>query len=160
WLVNQSISLSEVSRRGCGRRSIVGRIVFCRGAGKEVLIKAVLQAIPSYTMSVFKLPKKLCKEINIILSKFWLGDCYKSLHPLVAKIFKEKYFKNTSITEAKLGNAHSLIWRSVWNSLGLLKEGLRWKVGDGPKINIWGKKWLLYMEKCLEFIGVTKGGAE
>ncbi|XP_040994374.1 uncharacterized protein LOC121240922 [Juglans microcarpa x Juglans regia] len=43
---------------------------FLSGVGNEVLIKAVLQAIRSYTMSVFKLPKKLYKEINIMLSKF------------------------------------------------------------------------------------------
>lgn len=42
--------------------------------GKEIMIKVVLQAIPSYTMSVFKLSKKLCKEINLMLSKFWWGN--------------------------------------------------------------------------------------
>ncbi|XP_041011373.1 uncharacterized protein LOC121255161 [Juglans microcarpa x Juglans regia] len=47
---------------------------FLLGAGKEVLIKTVLQAILSYTMNVFKLPKKLCKEINIMLSKLWWGN--------------------------------------------------------------------------------------
>ncbi|XP_041011523.1 uncharacterized protein LOC121255327 [Juglans microcarpa x Juglans regia] len=44
---------------------------FLRQAGKEIFTKAVIQAILTYTMSVFKLPKKLCKEISDIMVRFW-----------------------------------------------------------------------------------------
>jgi hypothetical protein len=40
-------------------------------AGKEVLPQAVVHAIPSYSMSVFKLPKTLCKQLNSLMSNFW-----------------------------------------------------------------------------------------
>ena len=40
-------------------------------AGKEVLIKAVAQTVPSYTMSVFKLPDSLCNDIEAIIRGFW-----------------------------------------------------------------------------------------
>ena len=42
-------------------------------AGKEVLIKSVLQAIPTYTMGVFQLPLKLCQDISALVAKFWWG---------------------------------------------------------------------------------------
>lgn len=43
---------------------------FLSQARKVVLLKAVVQAILTYTMNVFKLPKTLCREINIMMSKF------------------------------------------------------------------------------------------
>ncbi|XP_075662942.1 uncharacterized protein LOC142632422 [Castanea sativa] len=44
-------------------------------AGKEVLIKAVAQSIPTYTMGVFQLPEKLCHELNMMCARFWWGQC-------------------------------------------------------------------------------------
>ncbi|XP_050241304.1 uncharacterized protein LOC126690225 [Quercus robur] len=38
--------------------------------GKEVLIKAVAQYIPMYSMGVFQLPKKLCEELGAMCTKF------------------------------------------------------------------------------------------
>ena len=40
-------------------------------AGREVLLKAVVQAIPTFTMSCCKLPVGLCNEIEMRIRKFW-----------------------------------------------------------------------------------------
>ncbi|KAL5749377.1 hypothetical protein ACOSP7_023980 [Xanthoceras sorbifolium] len=39
--------------------------------GREVLIKAVVQAIPTYSMNLFKLPLSLIKELNVLCARFW-----------------------------------------------------------------------------------------
>lgn len=38
------------------------------------LLKAVLQSMPSYAMSCFKLPSSLCKQIHSALTRFWWDD--------------------------------------------------------------------------------------
>ena len=38
------------------------------------MIKAVVQAIPTYTLSCFKLPVGLCIELESLIRKFWLGQ--------------------------------------------------------------------------------------
>ena len=43
-------------------------------AGKEILIKAVAQAIPTYFMSYFKIPDFLCDELTSLMRNFWWGQ--------------------------------------------------------------------------------------
>ncbi|XP_059449513.1 uncharacterized protein LOC132180640 [Corylus avellana] len=158
---------------------------FFTHAGKEVLLKALIQAISTYTMSVFQLPKILCKRINTMMSRFWWGhkgnlskiawlswdklavdcgrgglsfrdlECFNQAllakqgwrlvqHPdsLVAKVLKAKYFPQGNFLDAQLGSHPSYTWRSIWKAKSLLQARMKWRVGNGQSIKIWGDKWL------------------
>ena len=43
-------------------------------AGREVLIKYVIQVIPTFTMGCFKLPLGLCNDIEVMIKTFWWGQ--------------------------------------------------------------------------------------
>jgi ribonuclease HI len=47
------------------------KLKFLSQAGKEILLKAVIQAIPTYSMSIFQMPRALCTRINSLMQKFW-----------------------------------------------------------------------------------------
>lgn len=49
-------------------------VKFISQAGKEVLLKAIIQAIPTYCMSIFKLPRTILQAMNRLAKNFWWGS--------------------------------------------------------------------------------------
>lgn len=57
-------------------------------AGKETLIKAVIQAIPRYATSIFKISFLICRSIEKRIAVFW----WKNIEPGAGFIGKDRKF--------------------------------------------------------------------
>lgn len=56
--------------------------IFLSQAGKDVLLKSVIDALPVFTMSCLRLPKNLCKQLESLAAKFWWGNTEKAQNKL------------------------------------------------------------------------------
>nr|KYP72469.1 hypothetical protein KK1_005058 [Cajanus cajan] len=153
-------------------------------AGKETLIKVVLQAAPSYAMSVFiMIPSRTIDEIEKLLNSFWWGansNMHKGIkwmrweklaisklegelgfknlsafnlamlgkqawrlltnpNSLISIIYRAKYYPDGNFLNASLGHNPSYTWKSLWSTQHLLKNGTRWRLGNGNTIPVWGE---------------------
>lgn len=50
---------------------------------------------------------------------------------LLHKLYKAKYFPDRDFMDATLGHTPSYTWLGNREARFLLKEGIRWRVGDG-----------------------------
>ncbi|CAN1814009.1 Putative ribonuclease H protein At1g65750 [Linum perenne] len=61
---------------------------------------------------------------------------------LVTRIFKAKYFPNGDFLSAAKSSSPSFAWHSIWKTQNLIRQGYRWRVGDGRSIGVWTDPWL------------------
>jgi len=61
---------------------------------------------------------------------------------MVGSLLKARYYPHHSFLDAKLGYNPRSIWRSLLAGGVVLEKGVRWHVGVGDKINVWGDNWL------------------
>jgi hypothetical protein len=101
---------------------------FLSQAGKEVLLKAVIQAIPTYCMGVFQLPISLCKDINSMMQNFWWSQLNKKsrIHWLSwDRMGRSKSVGGMGFRDLVLFNKAMLAkqgWRIIQNPSSLMAE--------------------------------------
>lgn len=97
-------------------------------AGKEVLIKAVLQAIPTFAMSMVRFPKNFCAKLCSSVARFWWRSNGKS---------RGIHWKSwTSLTSNKMEGGLGFKDFSLMNSALLAKQA--WRLIQNPNA-LWAK---------------------
>ena len=60
----------------------------------------------------------------------------------MTRIFKARYFLNTSFLKANLGSNPSFVWHNILSSQNLIRLGGRWRIENGFNVRIWSDPWL------------------
>ena len=93
--------------------------------GREILIKVVAQAIPTYTMSCFWIPKSLCDEMEGMIRKFRWGQESKIAWISWKKMCKSKLNGGMGFRNLQAFNLAMLVkqgWRLISNPNSLVAQ--------------------------------------
>ncbi|KAA3471107.1 reverse transcriptase [Gossypium australe] len=123
--------------------------------GKEVFIKSVLQALPTYAIEV---STGANGDIYVVPKKKEVWDS------LVTRVFKAKYFLDSNFRNSHLGRSSSYVWHNIWATKDTLEKGLIWKVGTGKNISVFEDTWIPNYDNVrltsgvgnLQFVKVTE----
>ena len=143
-------------------------------------------------MSIFKIPKQICEDINFVLARYWWGQLqgekkvhwmswsrlckskkmgglgFHDLHAfnlaLLAKqawklvqktdslfyrIYKARYFPNSTFLDAEIGHNPSYVWHSLLSVREVLLASSKWQVGNGDTIKNLSHDWLPHPPRLL-----------
>jgi hypothetical protein len=120
-------------------------------AGKEILVKVVAQAIPTYAMSCFDLTKRLCNELNSTIGQWWWSqnDKGNKIHWLAwEKLTLLKKRRGIGFWDLHLFNMAMIArqgWRLLTNPVSLCSQVLKAKYApDGDFLQCTPKDGISY----------------
>ncbi|XP_038718208.1 uncharacterized protein LOC120011213 [Tripterygium wilfordii] len=87
-----------------------------------------------------KMRKKVMGWSHRNLSKCWRIIINPT--SLSSRVLKAKYFPNTDFLKVEKKRNASYLWTSFLNVRYLIEDGLRWRIGNGATVHIWGNNWL------------------
>ncbi|XP_017621076.1 uncharacterized mitochondrial protein AtMg00310-like [Gossypium arboreum] len=119
--------------------------------GKEIFIKSILQAIPSYAFSVFYTPNSVLEDFQSMVAWVWYGGLgFRDLRrfnvallgrqvwhlmscrdTLCYRVLRAKYFLDGDVLHSKQVDKPSFTWQSISKAASILYEGFGWTVGRG-----------------------------
>ena len=104
-------------------------------ASKEILIKAVAQAVPAHTMSYFLLPKSLSDDMTSMVRNFWWGQKGNEQ--------KMAWMKWDKLCEPKIEGGMGFRDLRAFNLAFLAKQGWRLQQGGNSLFDRVFKKQIL-----------------
>ncbi|KAL8113674.1 hypothetical protein AgCh_020839 [Apium graveolens] len=111
--------------------------------GKEVLVKSVIQSLPTYAMKIFLLPLEITKDVERCISKFWWNikkTASKSIHWMSwDRLTRHKSCGGMGFRDFRDFNL-AMLGKQAKHVIAAV---MRWKIGSGNSVNIVGQPWLL-----------------
>ncbi|XP_031127524.1 uncharacterized protein LOC116029616 [Ipomoea triloba] len=69
---------------------------------------------------------------------------------LVARVYKARYFPNSSFVDAVIGTNRSACLRGIFAAKDLICGGIRRRIGDGTSTQVWNSPWLPDSNPCIQ----------
>ena len=79
-------------------------------------------------------------EISLLAKQGW--RILEHPDSLIAKLYKAKYFPQSSFFDAPNPQSPSYSWRSILAAKDLIKHRMRWQIGTGTSVSTWTDPWL------------------